>query len=330
MSAIVYPYQLVADRLGPDREWWASLNPMIPIVTTFQKALYNPSAPFRWFTNSTDPIAPVGTTAAARRVPSDPADPHPDQPASIRGTSTAGPRHSSGRRFSLVAAARRAVAVRPARGQLRRGDLSRWRARPSRSIDVTKLFKLYREKAKSAKERVIRAGRNPYDALLGAARHQPRGRRGRDRRRCSATTARGKSTLLKCVAGTLRPTIGRDHHPGPAGRPARARRRLPPRPHRPGERLPQRLDPRLLARARSTRIFDDIVEFAELDGVHRQAGEALLVGHVRPARLRGRDQRRARHPAGRRGAVGRRRGVPAQVPRPGAAASSARAARSCS
>ena len=28
--------------------------------------------------------------------------------------------------------------------------------------DVTKIFKLYREKAKSAKERVIRAGRNPY------------------------------------------------------------------------------------------------------------------------------------------------------------------------
>jgi ABC-2 type transport system permease protein len=63
MSAIVYPYQLVADRLGPDREWMAALNPMIPIITTFQKALYNPSAPFRWFTNSpTDPLsyAPVG------------------------------------------------------------------------------------------------------------------------------------------------------------------------------------------------------------------------------------------------------------------------------
>ena len=63
MSCIVYPYQLVADRLGPAREWMAVLNPMIPIITTFQKALYNPTAPLRWYTNSpTDPksMAPFG------------------------------------------------------------------------------------------------------------------------------------------------------------------------------------------------------------------------------------------------------------------------------
>lgn len=41
LSAIVYPYSLVADRLG-DREWLMLLNPMIPIVTTFQRILYNP------------------------------------------------------------------------------------------------------------------------------------------------------------------------------------------------------------------------------------------------------------------------------------------------
>ena len=64
--------------------------------------------------------------------------------------------------------------------------------------------------------------------------------------------------------------------------------------------------------------------------VHRHAGAALLVGHVRPARLRGRGQRRPRHPPRRRGALGRRRGVPAQVPRAGRRSSSARAARSCS
>ena len=51
--------------------------------------------------------------------------------------------------------------------------------------------------------------------------------------------------------------------------------------------------------------------------VHRHAGAPLLVGHVRAARVRGRGERRARHPARRRGALGRRRGVPAQVPRPG-------------
>jgi ABC-2 type transport system permease protein len=71
MSAIVYPYALIADRLGPHREWWASFNPMIPIITTFQKALYNPSAPFRWFTNSADPesLAPRGLDGLQHPAP---------------------------------------------------------------------------------------------------------------------------------------------------------------------------------------------------------------------------------------------------------------------
>ena len=42
---IVYPYRLIADRLGePASVAGALLNPMIPIVITFQRALYNPSA----------------------------------------------------------------------------------------------------------------------------------------------------------------------------------------------------------------------------------------------------------------------------------------------
>lgn len=44
MSAIVYPYHLVADRLG-DLEWLTVLNPMIPVTTAFQRALYNPDGP---------------------------------------------------------------------------------------------------------------------------------------------------------------------------------------------------------------------------------------------------------------------------------------------
>ena len=47
--------------------------------------------------------------------------------------------------------------------------------------------------------------------------------------------------------------------------------------------------------------------------VHRPAGEELLLGHVRAPRVLGRDQRRPRHPAGRRGARRRRRGVPGEV-----------------
>lgn len=41
LTAIVYPYSLVADRLG-ERSWLMLLNPMVAIVTTFQRVLYNP------------------------------------------------------------------------------------------------------------------------------------------------------------------------------------------------------------------------------------------------------------------------------------------------
>jgi ABC-2 type transport system permease protein len=41
LSAIVYPIRLVTDRLG-DQAWIALLNPIIPIVLTFQRVIYNP------------------------------------------------------------------------------------------------------------------------------------------------------------------------------------------------------------------------------------------------------------------------------------------------
>ncbi|MBK5222929.1 MAG: ABC transporter permease [Acidimicrobiia bacterium] len=41
LSAIVYNYELVAQRLG-DKAWLMLLNPMIPVVTTFQRVIYNP------------------------------------------------------------------------------------------------------------------------------------------------------------------------------------------------------------------------------------------------------------------------------------------------
>ncbi len=59
--------------------------------------------------------------------------------------------------------------------------------------------------------------------------------------------------------------------------------------------------------------LDDIIDFAGVRPVHRPAGEELLVRDVRPARVLGRDQRRPRHPAGRRGAGRRRRELPGQV-----------------
>ena len=64
--------------------------------------------------------------------------------------------------------------------------------------------------------------------------------------------------------------------------------------------------------------------------VHRHPGQVLLQRHVRPAGLLGRRPRRPRDPAHRRGAGGRRRAVPAQVPRQDPVSSSATAARSSS
>ena len=322
---------------GPDREWWASLNPMIPIVATFQKALYNPprrsagTRTRRPIRSRTRPWAPTGcSTPPCPSASCRPTSPTSRRPRS-RWTTALGwylTHLGLGRRLLDRRPVRRAVALRPARGQPGRGDLSRGARGHRRSMTSPRSSSSTEDKPKSAKERVIRAGRNPYTPFCALDDVSPRGRRGRD-----AGAARPQR-LRQVDAAQVRRRhaathVGPDHHPGPARRPARAGRRLPPRPHRARERLPERLDPRLLegpGRAhlrRHRRLLRAV-------GVHRQAGEALLVGHVRPARLRGGHQRRARHPAGRRGALGRRRGVPAQVPRPRQRPSSARAGRSCS
>ena len=75
----------------------------------------------------------------------------------------------------------------------------------------------------------------------------------------------GKSTLLKVISRITAPTTG-PHPRVRAGRhAARGRDRVPPRAHRPRERLPQRRDPRHAPRARSTRKFDEIVEFSGVE-----------------------------------------------------------------
>jgi hypothetical protein len=59
----------------------------------------------------------------------------------------------------------------------------------------------------------------------------------------SATTARASRRCSSASAASCS-RRGRHPHRRAAGVAARARRRLPPRPHRPRERLPQRVDPR--------------------------------------------------------------------------------------
>ena len=66
-----------------------------------------------------------------------------------------------------------------------------------------------------------------------------------------------------------------------------------------------------LTRKEIDRQFDAIVDFAGRRAVDRHADEALFVGAVCAAWICGRDLQPARHRAGRRSAVGRRRGVQA-------------------
>lgn len=49
MSAIAYNYGLVAEKLterfGTNGEWYAALNPVLTVIITFQRTLYNPAEP---------------------------------------------------------------------------------------------------------------------------------------------------------------------------------------------------------------------------------------------------------------------------------------------
>lgn len=75
-------------------------------------------------------------------------------------------------------------------------------------VDVSKRFRLYHEKKQSLKERVLRAGHNPYDDFwalrdvsFNVFEGETVGILGRN--------GSGKSTLLKCISGILQPTDGK-------------------------------------------------------------------------------------------------------------------------
>ncbi len=75
-------------------------------------------------------------------------------------------------------------------------------------VDVSKRFRLYHEKYTSLKERVLHAGRNPFeefwalrDVTFSVIEGETVGIVGRN--------GSGKSTLLKCISGILQPTKGK-------------------------------------------------------------------------------------------------------------------------
>jgi ABC-2 type transport system ATP-binding protein len=73
--------------------------------------------------------------------------------------------------------------------------------------DVSKHFKLYREKPDSLKERIVKLGRIPYEEFW-ALRDIDIDVKTGETVGLLGHNGSGKSTLLKCVAGILRPTRG--------------------------------------------------------------------------------------------------------------------------
>ncbi len=179
--------------------------------------------------------------------------------------------------------------------------------------DVSKRYRLYHERNQSLKASVMRGRRARYEEFWALRDVSLEVREG-TAYGLVGENGSGKSTLLKCMAKILRPDkgaittdgkvsalleLGAGFHPELSGR----------------ENVFLNGSILGLSKKQLVSRFDEIVELRGARAVHRRAGEELLVGHVRPARVLGRDQRRPRHPADRRGARGGRRRVPAALRR---------------
>ena len=127
---------------------------------------------------------------------------------------------------------------------------------------VTKSFKIYREKSQSAKERMIRIGRNPHDvfkALDNVSFEVAQG----ETFALLGRNGSGKSTLLKLISGVMGPDAGRIQTRGRVAGLIDVGAGMH---HDLTGRENIYLNGSILgfSRIQIDRIFDDIVEFAEL------------------------------------------------------------------
>jgi ABC-2 type transport system ATP-binding protein len=167
--------------------------------------------------------------------------------------------------------------------------------------DVSKRFRVYRDKPTSLKQRVLSSRTKAEDfwALRDIALDVGEG----STFGLIGHNGSGKTTLLKCVAGILRPTSGTIRQRGRLAALLELGAGFHPQ-------LTGRENVYLNARSSDCRATTPrSATSSRVRGardVHRQRGEVLLVGHAGPAGVRGGRARRSRRAPDRRGACGRR------------------------
>ena len=167
----------------------------------------------------------------------------------------------------------------------------------------------------AASGRSVIAGDDDRGVLGAARRRTSRSSAARSSASSAATAPARRRCSRSCPASPSRPRAG-SRSERPRRQPARGRHRLPSRADGPREHLPERRDPRHDPRRRCGALRRDRRLLRRRE-VHRHAGQALLGRHVCAPGLRRRGPSRARDPGRRRGARGRRCGIPeAQMPRP--------------
>ena len=203
------------------------LNPVTPIVLIFQRAIYAK------LDNPDVPVGPAGPRRSCRTG-------RWARTSAYLGYSFA---------FGVVVLAIAICGVRSQRSELRRGALAMAAGdRDPRRLEAVPALPRALLVAEGAGD-PLRA--DPVRGLLAARRHRLRRRGGHDRRHPRPQRL-GQVDAAEVRRRHPAAERGRDRHPRPARRAARARRRLPPRADRAREHLHERVDPRAVEDATST------------------------------------------------------------------------------